>query len=591
VLFVLFNLAVDVFELLVSGGCGACVVLISRYDPVLEQVEDFTASSCLTLLCSIHGCSITTSEGIGNSKEGFHPIHERFAGFHATQCGFCTPGMCVSLFGTLVNAEKTDRAEPPDGFSKVTVSEAEKAIAGNLCRCTGYRPIADVCKSFAADVDMEDLGFNSFWKKGENKDLKVSRLPRYDRNQLSSRFPTFLKEIKHDVFLASEKHSWHRPISLTELQSSLNLNNSNGTRMKIVVSNTGMGYYKDKEDYDYYIDLRGISELSMIRKDQTGIEIGAAVTISKAIDALRENIRCDFLSDYVMILEKIADHMSKVASGFIRNTASVGGNLVMAQRNNFPSDITVILLAADAMVHIMTGTQFEWLTLEEFLERPPLALESVLLSIKIPSLELNQSESSEPRSRFLFETYRVSPRPLGNALPYLNAAFLVKVSPCKDSGGTVIDTCRLSFGVYGRKHAIRGNKVEEFLAGKILSASVLYDAVNLITATIASQDDNAITAYRSSLAAGFIFQFFNPLIDNPERISNGYLNGNNNNPFARDFELKVSQKKVLHDKVPTLLTSGKQVLEAGCEHRPVGEPIVKSGAALQASGVFSIIKF
>ncbi|KAK7372640.1 hypothetical protein VNO80_06027 [Phaseolus coccineus] len=567
-----------------EGGCGACVVLISKYDPVLEQVEDFTASSCLTLLCSIHGCSITTSEGIGNTKEGFHPIHERFAGFHATQCGFCTPGMCVSLFGTLVNAEKTDRAEPPDGFSKVTVSEAEKAIAGNLCRCTGYRPIADVCKSFAADVDMEDLGFNSFWRKGENKDLKISRLPQYDRNQLNSRFPTFLKEIKHDVLLASEKHSWHRPISLTELQSLLKLNNSNGTRIKIVVSNTGMGYYKDKEGYDKYIDLRGISKLSKTRKDRTGIEIGATVTISKAIEALREDIRSEFLSDYVMILEKIADHMSKVASEFIRNTASVGGNLVMAQRNNFPSDIAVILLAVDAMVHIMTGTQFEWLTLEEFLERPALGLESVLLSIKIPSLELNQSESSKPRGSFLFETYRASPRPLGNALPYLNAAFLVKVSLCKNSGGTVIDTCRLSFGVYGSKHAIRAKKVEELLTGKLLSSSVLYDAVNLITATIVSQDENTKTAYRSSLAAGFIFQFFNPLIDSSERIGNGYLNGNNNHPFAEDFELKVSEKKVPHDKVPTLLTSGKQVLEAGCEYHPVGEPIVKSGAALQASG-------
>ena len=118
------------------------------------------------------------------------------------------------------------------------------------------------------------------------------------------------------------------------------------------------------------------------------------MTISKAIETLKEESRNDFLSDYVMILEKIADHMSKVASGFIRNTASVGGNLVMAQKNNFPSDIAVILLAVDAMVHIMTDTQFEWLALEEFLERPTLGFESVLLSIKIPSLELNKSESS-----------------------------------------------------------------------------------------------------------------------------------------------------------------------------------------------------
>ncbi|KAG5064523.1 hypothetical protein GLYMA_02G272200v4 [Glycine max] len=566
-----------------EGGCGACVVLISKYDPVHDQVEDFTASSCLTLLCSIHGWSITTSEGIGNTKEGFHPIHERFAGFHATQCGFCTPGMCVSLYGTLVNAEKTSSPKPPAGFSKVTVTEAEKAIAGNLCRCTGYRAIADVCKSFSADVDMEDLGLNSFWRKGDSQDSKLSRLPQYDHTQSISRFPMFLKEIKHDVFLASDKHSWHRPISLTELQNLLKLNHANSTRIKIVVSNTGMGYYKDKEGYDKYIDLRGISELSKIRKDQTGIEIGAAVTISKAIQTLKEESRNDFLSDYVMILEKIADHMSKVASGFIRNTASVGGNLVMAQKNNFPSDIAVILLAVDAMVHIMTDTQFEWLALEEFLERPTLGFESVLLSIKIPSLELNKSESSEPESRFLFETYRAAPRPLGNALPYLNAAFLAKVFPCKDSGGTVIDTCRLSFGTYGIKHAIRAKNVEEFLAGKLLNVSILHDAVNLVTETIVPKDDTSKTAYRSSLAAGFIFQFLNPLF-NTSVITNSYLNGHINLPLVKDLELKENQKQVHHDNVPTLLSSGKQVLEAGCEYHPVGEPIMKSGAALQASG-------
>ncbi|XP_019434190.1 PREDICTED: indole-3-acetaldehyde oxidase-like [Lupinus angustifolius] len=568
-----------------EGGCGACVVLISKYDPVLDKVEDFTASSCLTLLCSIHGCSITTSEGIGNSKDGFHPIHERFAGFHASQCGFCTPGMCVSLFGTLVNAEKTNGPEPPPGFSKVSAAEAEKAIAGNLCRCTGYRPIADACKSFAADVDMEDLGFNSFWRKGDSKDLKLSKLPQYDSNQKNSKFPMFLKEIKHDnVFLASEKHTWHSPTSLKELQSLLKLNHAIGTQIKLLVSNTGMGYYKDNEGYDKYIDLRGISELSTIKKDQTGLEIGAAVAISKAVEALKEARRSDVLSEFVMILDKIADHMNKVASGFIRNTASVGGNLVMAQKNHFPSDIATILLAVDTMVHIMTGIQFEWITLEEFLERAPLSFDSVLLSIKIPSLALTKSKSSEQISRFLFETYRASPRPLGNALAYLNAAFLVEVSPCKDSGGTIIDNCRLSFGAYGIKHAIRAKNVEEILAGKPLTVSILYEAVKLLTTTIVPEDGTSKDAYRSSLAAAFLFQFFSPLIDSSAKITHGHLNGHTCVPSMRDFELKENHKQVHLDKIPTLLSSGKQVIEAGSEYHPVGAPIVKSGAALQASG-------
>ncbi|PNX92579.1 abscisic-aldehyde oxidase-like protein, partial [Trifolium pratense] len=571
-----------------EGGCGACVVLISKYDPLHDRVEDFTASSCLTLLCSIHGCSITTSEGIGNSKHGFHPIHERFAGFHASQCGFCTPGMCVSLFGTLINAEKkTNRQEPPSGFSKVTVSEVEKAIAGNLCRCTGYRPIAAACKSFAADVDMEDLGLNSFWRKGESKDVKLSRLPRYDHHHKSIKFPMFLKEIKNDLFIASEKHSWHRPTSLKELQSLLELNRANGTRIKVVVNNTGMGYYKDKEGYDKYIDLNGISELSKIKKDQSGIEIGAAVTISKAIEVLKQQNKSDFNSDFVMILEKIAEHMNKVASGFIRNTASVGGNLVMAQKSKFPSDIATILLAVDSMVHIMTGSKFEWLSLEEFLERPPLRLESVVLSIKILSLEAIRtirSTSSEQRNRFYFETYRASPRPLGNALSYLNAAFFVEMSPSEDTGGSMIESCRLSFGAYGNKHAIRAKNVEEFLTGKMLSVSILYEAINLLTATIIPKNENSNTAYCSSLAAGFVFQFFNPLIEIFAGATNSYLNGYSNSPFVNDIKFIENQKQVHDDKIPTLLSSGKQVLEAGNEYHPIGEPIIKSGAALQASG-------
>ncbi|XP_015158358.1 probable aldehyde oxidase 4 [Solanum tuberosum] len=148
-----------------EGGCGACVVLISKYDPKFKKVEDFSVSSCLTLLCSLNGCSITTSEGLGNTRDGFHSIHERFAGFYASQCGFCTPGLCMSLFSALVNTDKGNKPDPPPGFSKLTSSEAENAIAGNLCRCTGYRPIADACKTFAADIDIEDLGFNSFWKR------------------------------------------------------------------------------------------------------------------------------------------------------------------------------------------------------------------------------------------------------------------------------------------------------------------------------------------------------------------------------------------------------------------------------------------
>ncbi|XP_057956524.1 abscisic-aldehyde oxidase-like isoform X2 [Malania oleifera] len=565
-----------------EGGCGACAVLLSKFDPVLGQIEDISVSSCLTLLCSVNGCSITTTEGLGNSKVGFHPIHQRFAGFHASQCGFCTPGMCVSLFSALVNAEKTHRMEPFPGFSKLTVSEAEKAIAGNLCRCTGYRPIADACKSFAVDVDIEDLGFNSFWKNGESKEVKVSRLPFYNIQDGISTFPEFLKkETKPTMLLDSRRCSWFIPVSVEELQNLVEHDEAeNGTRMKLVVGNTGMGYYKEVELYDKYIDLRYIPELSAIQCDHSGIEIGAAVTISKAILALKEAELGVFHSEEVAVFRKIAGHMEKIASGFIRNSASIGGNLVMAQSNHFPSDIATVLLSVGSVVELMTGLRREKLTLEEFLERPPLDARSILLSVKIPRWKPSRSIASENIPMLLFETCRASPRPLGNALPYLNAALLAEISLYKNSKEICLDNIQLAFGAYGTNHAIRARKIEKFLAGKSLSIDVLYEAIKLVKATVIPEDGTLLSAYRSSLAVGFLFECFSPLVNTSIEFSNGDAK------ILPDMFSEIKNKYSQFDLTSkqSLLSSAKQELELSKEYQPVGEPIIKSGAANQASG-------
>ncbi|XP_043716013.1 indole-3-acetaldehyde oxidase isoform X2 [Telopea speciosissima] len=565
-----------------EGGCGACVVLLSKYDPVLDQVEDFTISSCLTLLCSLNGCSITTSEGLGNSKDGFHPIHQRFSGFHASQCGFCTPGMCMSLFSALCNSEKTPRPEPSPGFAKLTVSEAEKAIAGNLCRCTGYRPIADACKSFAADVDLEDLGLNCFWRKEENKD--VSKLPFYSHRDGICTFPEFLKrEIKNKTLLNSKEYSWYSPVSVEELQSLLGSEEAdNGTRVKLIVGNTGMGYYKELEHYNKYIDLRHIPELSIIRRDSTGIDIGAAVSISNAIQALKKANKG--IPGYEeAVFKKIADHMDKIASEYIRNTASLGGNLVMAQRNQFPSDIATVLLAAGAFVDIQIGTKRLELTLEEFLESPPFDSITILLSVRIPFWEQIRNVSSKTQSRLLFETYRAAPRPLGNALPYLNAAFLAQVSNYEDYDGVILESIQLAFGAYGTKHAIRARRVEEFLTGKLLSVDLLFDAIKLLRGIIVPDDHASHPAYRSSLAVGFLFDFLRPLVDSVGEIPNGGINGAING-FPIDAKVESNFDKLDNTMRPGLLSSAKQVVEVVRDYHPVGEPTTKAGAEIQASG-------
>ncbi|KAJ4903083.1 Abscisic-aldehyde oxidase [Raphanus sativus] len=520
-----------------EGGCGACLVILSKYDPDSDQVKEHSINSCLTLLCSVNGCSITTSEGLGNAKNGFHPIHTRLAGFHASQCGFCTPGMCISLYSALSNA--------PGPGGGLTVSEAEKSVAGNLCRCTGYRPIVDACKSFAADVDIEDLGLNSFWRKGDSKEAMMKSLPPY--NHLLTTFPEFLKKksVVTNV-LDHSRYRWTTPFSVTELGNVLDESaNSGGGSLKLVVGNTGAGYYKDDEEmFDRYVDISRVSEMLVIKRDENGVEIGAAVTISNVIDALKEEGSSNF--------KKMAAHMEKIGNRSIRNSASIGGNLVMAQSRKFPSDITTLLLAADASVCILNNRIIKKVKLLEFLDSPPiLNSKQVLLKVVIPAWTADTG--------LLFETYRAAPRSIGNALPYANAAFSARVS------NQTVDECLLAFGSYGGDHSIRAREVERFLTGKLLSHSVLHEAMCLLRGIIVPSKETSHPEYRKALAVGFLFEFLYPLIDN----NNGHSNGHVDDPI---------------ESLPLpFLSSSQQVLESN-EFNPVGEAVIKAVAALQASG-------
>ncbi|XP_031475664.1 indole-3-acetaldehyde oxidase-like isoform X3 [Nymphaea colorata] len=601
-----------------EGGCGACVVLLSTYEK--EQVHDFAVSSCLTLLYSVDGCSVTTTEGL---KDGFHSIHERFAGFHASQCGYCTPGMCMSLFASLVNAEKSSRPDPPPGFSKLTVSEAENAVAGNLCRCTGYRPIIDVCKSFAQDVDMEDLGLNSFWKKGEG--AEVSKLPTYMPHKICT-FPDFLRDEKLQIRSSSlssppvsarisgteslrKGQHWFAPTSMVEL---LNVMESE-QGVQLVAGNTSSGIYKNVNDCGSYVDLTHILELSEIKKDDYGIEFGATVTISKVIDTLLEEEKI-LGSERGLVFRKIADHLNKVASKFVRNTASLGGNLIMAQRKGFDSDIATLLLGAGSSVKLQMGTERFTLFLEEFLQMPPSNWNALLLSVHIPSCGQDKKAIVDgisnvgkhaEETRLLFETYRAAPRPHGNAVAYLNAAFLAEVTNDKVTGNVGAGHLRLAFGAYGTKHAVRATKVEEFLVGKFFTPSILLEAIRLLQAEVVPEQGTPSAAYRSSLATGFLFDFLRPLVkslDGPVRsvgnnIGVGDINGaivcpefvNNSGRKSTVLTSNLANPKTFTAisgdgcTEPSII-SARQVMDIHQDYYPIGQPTKKVGAELQASG-------
>ncbi|KAL6893928.1 hypothetical protein ACP4OV_008026 [Aristida adscensionis] len=543
-----------------EGGCGACVVLVSEYDPATDEVTEFSVSSCLTLLHRVDRCSVTTSEGIGNTKDGYHPVQQRLAGFHASQCGFCTPGMCISIFSALVKADKAaGRPDPPAGFSKLTAAEAEKAISGNLCRCTGYRPIVDTCKSFAADVDLEDLGLNCFWKKGDER-ADVSKLPGYsDSAGAVCTFPEFLKsEIKSSLdqangaLVAVSDNGWYHPKSIAELHQLFDSNWFDHNSVKIVASNTGSGVYKDHDLHNKYIDITGIPELSIVSRTNKGIEIGAVVSIAKAIEVL---------SNENLVFRKIAEHLNKVASPFVRNTATIGGNIIMAQRLQFASDIATVLLATGSTITIQVASKRLCLTLEEFLQQPPCDSRTLLLSTFIPDWGSNG---------ITFDTFRAAPRPFGNAVSYANSAFLAKAS----SDHLIEDIC-LAFGAYGVDHAIRARKVEDFLKGKYVSSSVILEAVRLLKKIISPSKGTTHPEYRISLVVSFLFTFLSSL------ASSSNVGAKMDTTTG---SIQCSPKNHLKVDIIDLPICSRQEMLFTDEHKPVGKPIKKAGAELQASG-------
>ncbi|GFH18705.1 uncharacterized protein HaLaN_15553, partial [Haematococcus lacustris] len=121
---------------LLLGGCGACTVMLSHWEA--GQVVHRSANACLCPLYAVEGMHVVTVEGIGNTREGLHPVQERLAKAHGSQCGFCTPGFVMSMYSLLRSSSQAPSEE-----------QIEDALGGNLCRCTGYRPILDAFRVFA----------------------------------------------------------------------------------------------------------------------------------------------------------------------------------------------------------------------------------------------------------------------------------------------------------------------------------------------------------------------------------------------------------------------------------------------------------
>ena len=130
-----------------EGGCGACTVVLGELKN--NEIKYKAINSCITFLPTLQGKQLIIVEDLISKKGILHPVQETMVNCHASQCGFCTPGFVMALFSMYKK------------FSKYKKDIIKESISGNLCRCTGYKPIIKAAKNLKNKSKIDHFSQNS----------------------------------------------------------------------------------------------------------------------------------------------------------------------------------------------------------------------------------------------------------------------------------------------------------------------------------------------------------------------------------------------------------------------------------------------
>ncbi|XP_028415709.1 xanthine dehydrogenase-like [Dendronephthya gigantea] len=445
-----------------EGGCGSCIVALTKQDLVTNKQKTIAVNSCLFPLFAADGFKITTTEGIGSSRNGFHAIQERIAEYNGSQCGYCTPGFVMNMYSLLSENSQPSKQEIEDGFD------------GNLCRCTGFRSILDAMKSFAkgeSPIDIEDLSQRS--SKGNCcEETKACHGCCFNMRELSSPL-------------------WYKPSSLSDVYNILKEHISDSVRL--VGGNTGKGVYKNDGDFNVYISVTDIPELNIVKVTDSTLELGASLSLNTLIRELLQN------SEKSKSFDVLASHIKKIANVAVRNVGCWAGNLMLLHKHReFPSDIFTITSAVGATLNIgsVDGSANIY-TMEEFLS---LGMQNkVIISIMVPF----------SRAGEVVKSFKIMPRHQ-NAHAYVNAGLRVLI----DSSQTVRGVPSFVFG--GIKNSpMRASATEQYLSEKNLwDFETLKGCLNLLNKEIVPESSllKASMEYRKSLAVSLFYKLYLALL-------------------------------------------------------------------------------
>uniref|UniRef100_A0A8D0GBI8 FAD-binding PCMH-type domain-containing protein n=1 Tax=Sphenodon punctatus TaxID=8508 RepID=A0A8D0GBI8_SPHPU len=461
------------------GGCGACTVMISRYDPISKKILHHPANSCLLPICSLYGSAVTTVEGVGSTKTKLHPIQKRLANCHGSQCGFCTPGMVMSMYSLLRN-----HPEP-------TMEQITAALDGNLCRCTGYRPIIDSYRPFSAECcPMKGTGGCCLDKEGS-----ISCSHEGDRVLNLYLFPSqrVAKQMqKKTLVFHGPRTTWISPASLWEL---LELK-ANYPNAPLVVGNTSMVLEMKMEGVYHPLILypARIPELNAVCYTENGIVIGAACHLAQLREILI-TVVSEQPEEKTKVYRTLLKQLKTLAGEQIRSLASLGGHIVS---RGSTWDLNPVLAVGKSILNLeSTGGTLQIPLNDQFLTRmqnADLRPNEVIVSILIPFSQKDDFVSA----------FRQADR-RKNALSVVNSGMRVLFKPNTD----IIADMSIFYGGIGPT-TVSARKSCQKLIGRHWNEQMLDDACRLIVGEIVLSPSavGGKVEYRRTLLVSFLFRFY-----------------------------------------------------------------------------------
>lgn len=319
-----------------EGDCGACTVLVGELAADGARVNYRAVNSCIRFLATLDGHELVTVESLAAPDGTLHPVQRAMVDNHASQCGFCTPGFVVSLFALYLQAADPSREQVLD------------ALSGNLCRCTGYRPIID------AGLRMGSYPAPAHWSRSAPAQASRCDALRAMRREQGLRVPGFFA-----------------PTRLDELAAALE--RQPGALVLAGGTDIGLWVTKHLRELPAIIYIGAVAELKHIRRDARGLEIGAAVSLADGWGALVE------------LYPALQEQAQRFGSVPVRNSGTLCGNLA----NGSPiGDGIAVLLALGAELELRHGERTRRLALENFYrgyQLKDLAAGEFIVSVRVPA--------------------------------------------------------------------------------------------------------------------------------------------------------------------------------------------------------------